>query len=166
MEFTIPFANVNLGSTQDTFVTIVSVRAADTLGYRFKLTRMKIGFADDSPADAQIAIQIKRVADVSSGGAGTPTTSITPSKKDSLSRASILTAGSGYVASGTTEPTTYETDPLDSWELNARNSAVETWDFEGEPYTFNRDQLLGVLMAPRDNGTTYYVSGTLHVKEF
>jgi len=165
MKFTIQCNDISLGSTVDIFKTVLAAYNANTVGYRFKLLRMKVAFADDTPADAQIGIQLKRVASVSAGGAGTYASAVTPNKVDTESRASIVTAGEDCITSGGVEPTTYETDPLDSFEVNARNGLLEVWDYE-DAYTLHKDQLLGVLMAPRDGGTAYQATVTLTIEEF
>jgi len=142
MRFTVNADNVSTGAVADTFTTELAMRAADTAGYRFRLRSLSVGPADDVPGDLNLAVQVKRVDDVSAGGAGT-STAVTPVPKDSLSRASVITAGKAH----TVEPTTYG-DPLWQVDINRRNSFIKEWAAEDAPVA-NRDQLLGVLLAPR-----------------
>jgi hypothetical protein len=142
MRYNISATNVATSAVADTVKTMLMVRAADTLGHRCKLLALIVGPADAAPADANFGIGIKRVNDVSAGGAGT-FTAVTPSPADDLSRAAVVTGGH----TATVEPTTYETTWL--WGpvgLNSRNS-LSQWLGDLD-LVVNRDALAGVIMWP------------------
>jgi hypothetical protein len=50
---------------------MLALVAADTAGYRCRLTKLVVGFSDDTPKDLNCNVAIKRVDDVSDGVAGT-----------------------------------------------------------------------------------------------
>jgi hypothetical protein len=158
MRFTVPFEEVATGAVANTYKTIAAIRAADTAGYRFRLRRLQLGNSEDTPQDLAVGIALKRVDDVSAGGAGT-STAVTPLQVDSLSRAAVCTAGKNY----TVEPTTYG-NPLWEMELNCRNSLDIVWTEEEAPVV-NRDQLLGLLICPR-TAVARTFSGCLEFEEF
>lgn len=158
MRFSINFDDVATGAVADAVKTIAGLRAADTLGYRFRLRSIQIGPSDDAPTDLNVGLQLKRVDDVSAGGTGT-STATTPVPRDAESRASIITAGANY----TVEPTVYG-DPLWQIELNRRNSMIKEWSAEEAP-VFHRDQQAGLLALPR-TGAAANLSGSLEFEEF
>jgi hypothetical protein len=159
MRFIVPFSDVATGAVADTFgKTLAAVRAADTAGYRCRIRRLAVGCSDNAPPDLAIALVLKRVDDVSAGGAGT-STAVTPTQRDSLSRAAVCTAGKGH----TVEPTVYG-EPLFQTEMNLRNTIIQEWDAEGAPVA-NRDQLIGLLAAPR-TAVAHNLSGELEFEEF
>jgi len=159
MLFTISFDNLATEATADAFETMLAARAADTAGYRFRLRSIAVGCAEDSPVDLPLAVQVRIVDDVSDGGAGTATNALTPEPHDSLGRASVITGGSKYTA----EPTTYG-DPLFALEMNLRASLIKEWAPEDAPVV-NRDQLLGLLVAPRTSAART-ISGCMVIEEF
>ena len=159
MRFSVNFDNLASGASADTFATIAALIAADTLGHRCRLRALTLGPADDAPVDLNLAVQIKRVDDVSGGGAGTKGSSPTPMPLDSESRAAVITAGTGY----TVEPTTYG-DPLFQADMNRRNTILKEWSEEAAP-VIHRDQLLGLLVAPR-TAAAAVISGCLEFEEF
>ncbi len=159
MRFSAPFDNVASGAVADTYKTLAALVAADTAGYRCRLRSLTVGPADDAPADLNVSLKINRVDDVSAGGAGTAT-AVTPAPKDSLSRAAVITAGKAHSA----EPTTYNTVPLWECEINLRNSLIKEWGADDAP-VINRDQLLGLLVAPR-TAAAATLSGVLEFEEF
>ena len=160
LRFTVPFSNVASGAVADTFVTLAAIVAGDTAGTRARLRSLQIGPADDAPQSIDLAVRVNRIDDLSGGSAGTPGATPTPAQKDSLSRAAVCTAGTAY--SG--EPSTYLTVPL--WEvgMNAMNSLIKEWGEEDAPVA-NRDQVLGLLVAPR-SAVAATLSGVLEFEEF
>ena len=162
MFFTVDFDDVATSGTINTFKTMAALVAADTAGYRCRLRKLCVGPADDAPADLNVALQLQRVDDVSAGGAGTADSTRTPVPHDSLSRLAVITAGEDYVTGGV-EPTPYG-NPLWQIELNRRNSLIVEWGEEEAP-VINRDQLLGLLAAPR-TAAAANLSGSLTFEEF
>lgn len=156
------FDNVATGAVADTFTTLAAIVAADTAGYRARLLSLTIGPADDAPVDKNVAVKLCRVDDVSAGGAGTATTvsGANMAKADSESAASVISGGHTY----TVEPTTYGTYPLWVGAFNARGGLVKHWDREDAP-VIQRDQLLGLLAAPRD-AAAITLSGTMEFEVF
>lgn len=135
--------DVATSASADTYITILGLLLADTIGFRARLRKLSVGCADGTPVDKALAIQVKRVDDVSAGGAGTAT-ALTEDAKWSDPHTPNVAASKTY----TVEPTTYG-QPLWHIELNARGSIVMAWDAEDAP-VIERDQLLGILVAPRD----------------
>jgi len=162
MRYAVHFTDVPSGAVADTFKTIAALIAADTAGYRCRLRSLQVGPADDAPADLNVALQLQRVDDVSAGGAGTANSNPTPVPKDSLARAAVISAGEDYVTGGV-EPTTYG-NPLWQIDINRRNSVIKEWGVEDAP-VINRDQLLGLLAAPR-TAAAVRLSGALEFEEF
>ena len=160
MFFTVNFDDVATSATINTFRTMVALIAADTLGFRCRLRKLMLGPSDDAPADLNLAVQLKRVDDVSAGGAGTAASNPVAVPHDSLSRAAVITTGEDYVG---VEPTTYGL-PLAQFELNRRNTIIVEWDADTAP-VIGRDQLLGLLAAPR-TAAAANLSGSLTFEEF
>ena len=159
MKFTVNFDDVATGAVADTFSkTIAALRAAATTGYRCRLRALQIGPSDAAPADLNVGLQLQRIDDVSGGGVGT-LTAATPVKKDSLSRAAVITGGVNYSA----EPTVYG-DPLWQIDINRRTGFIKEWLPEDAP-VINEDQLLGLLAAPR-TAAAANLSGSLEFEEF
>ncbi len=142
MRFSVTATNVATGEVADTFKTMLAVIAGDTAGYRGALRKLTIGPSDDEPKDLNVAVKLCRIDDLSAGNAGTKT-AVTPVQKDSLSRAAVLSGGKNY----TGEPDTYG-NPIWEVDMNRRATIVMEWDEEQAP-VINRDQLLGLLAAPR-----------------
>lgn len=163
MKFSVTFDDVATGAVADTFKTICALRAADTAGHRCRLLKLVVGPSEAGAQDLNIALQLKRVDDVSAGGAGTPDSTPTPAKADSLSRAAVITAGVDYITGGV-EPTVYGTSPLWQGDMNLRNTIIETWTPEEAP-VINSDQLLGLLAAPR-TAAARSISGSMEFEEF
>ena len=144
MRYSVTGTDMQTSAVADTYETMLALIAADTAGHRARLLSLAVGIADDAPGDLQLAVSLQRVDDVSAGGVGTPGASPTPVPKDSQAIASVVTAGDGPY---TAEPTTYG-DPIWEIELNRRDGFIKEWAPEDAPI-INRDQLLGVLCAPR-----------------
>ena len=158
MRYSVNFDDVASGSVADTFATIAALIAADTTGHRCRLLSISLGPSDDAPLDLSLAIQLRRVNDVSAGGNGTGT-AFTPVPQDSAAVAAVITAKTDC----SVEPTTY-TEPLWQIDMNTRNSIIKQWTPEEAPI-INQDQLLGLLVAPR-SANAITVSGTLEFEQF
>lgn len=158
MRYSVPFSDLPSGAVADAYVTLAALVAADTAGYRCRLRSLTVGPADNAPADLNVSVALKRVDDVSAGGAGTAT-AVTATTKDSLSRAAVIAGAKGH----SVEPTTYGT-VLWECDLNLRNSVIKEWGPDDAP-VISRDQLLGLLAAPR-TAAAARLSGVLEFEEF
>lgn len=158
MRFSVSFDDLSTGAVADTYKTLCAIIAGDTAGYRCRLRSISIGPADNTPQDLNVSIVIKRVDDVSAGSAGTGSAA-TPVPKDSLSRAAVITAKTNCSA----EPSSYGSE-LYAIDLNRRNSLVKEWLPEDAP-VINRDQLIGLLAAPR-TAAAAVLSGVMEFEEF
>jgi hypothetical protein len=150
--------NVATGAVADTIKTMLSIIVADTAGHRCALRGLNVGFADDAPADRNVAIQIKRIEDVSAGTAGTKTAVAVAdiAKMDPGSIAPLMSGGRNY----TVEPTAYDAEELFAQDLNDRGGIVKEWDFEDAP-KFIADQLCGLCAAPRTANAATLSGGLL-----
>jgi hypothetical protein len=146
----------------DTFKTLLGIEVPDTAGKRFRLTAVHGGFADDSPRDQQCAIAIKRIDDLSAGGAGTSTaiSAGDVAKKDPGSVDCSMNCERAY----SDEPTTYDTETLWATDVNGRGAFNKEWLPEEAPI-FTQDQFCGLLAASRTS-TAFTVSATLEFEEF
>lgn len=146
--YILDFAGLATGAVADTYKTLASLIAADTLGHRVKLRKLTIMPASANPVDENCAVQLKRIADVSAGTPGTKTavSAASISKFDPETIDSLVSGGINY----TVEPTTYETRALWQASFNMRAGLVKAWP-EDEAPKICRDQLLGLLAAPEDN---------------
>jgi hypothetical protein len=114
-------------------------------GTRARLRALTIGFADDAPGDRNVSIRLQRT---DNAGAGTGQTAIAAAnmpKKDSGSIDSLLAGAFNYA---TTEPTTFEANPLWTEELNDRNGLIKEWDEESSPKVIGAKTLC-LRAAPR-----------------
>lgn len=165
MEYSVEFDNVSSGAVADAYTTFLALRAADTLGYRFRILELMVGPADDAAVDLNFSVALRRVPDVSAGGAGTAGSAVTPEPTDDLSRAAVITCGIDYVSGGV-EPTTYDTVSLWNAAFNRRNSVPWVWDRNDPKIPIaNRDQLIGLVGAPR-TGAAAVMSGYVVFEEF
>ena len=160
MRFMIPFAGVATGSVADTFKTIVAAIAGDTLGYRFWVNYLGVFTDDSTPLEHNLALRLCRIADVSGGSAGTGT-AVTPVKPDDLGAASIITAKKDF----TVEPSTYESTDLLVGGRHAKTGFVWQWDEMAGAPVGNRDQLIGVLAAPKST-TALTLRGLMGITQF
>lgn len=140
--------DVATGATADTFTTLLALIVPDTAGYRCRLRRLKVTPASANPVDDNCRIQVKRIADVSAGTAGTKTAvaGSAIAKQDTDAADSVVSGGVSY----TVEPTTYETRPIFEAGFNMRGGLDHRWTAEEAPM-FLRDQLCGILGANQDN---------------
>ncbi len=156
-KFTLSFRNIAGDATGDADTTIAAVFTADTLGHRCRIREIALGFSDDAPADLNMGVSLQRTGNA---GAGTAASSPTPEKLDSLSLASIVSAGVDYTA----EPTTYGTNPLWAIELHRQNSLIQQWASEDAPIC-GRNELIGLVTTPR-TAAAGSMSGHIIFEEF
>ena len=160
MKYILPFSGVATGVVADTYKTIVAAIAADTAGYRFWVNFLAL-FADDAtPLEHLLAVKLARVADVSAGSSGTGT-ALVPVQPDTESVASIITAKTAC----SVEPTTYETTNLLVGGRHAKTGFVWQWDERDGAPVANRDQLIGLLAAPKST-TAITVRGVMGIVQF
>ena len=162
MDYIIPFENLDLGGSADTFQTLVAAILADTVGYKAALMELSVFPSDDTPLEKINALQLKRIDDVSAGSSGTGT-AVTPVPMMSDQQASIITGRVDF----TVEPTTYHTVPLWVAGEYEKWGIIKTWhdpDLTKHPCAL-RDQLLGLLASARD-ATPLILTGYLHMREF
>lgn len=148
MKYVFCAENIATGAVADTFKTMLATITPNTNGLRHRMKSLSVGFADDAPADRNVAIQVKRIASVSGGTAGTATTVTTTAlgKKDTLGPDTSMVVKKNY----TVEPTTYEAESLFAADLNDRNGIQKEWStFDDDAPVAQKDQHLGILAAPR-----------------
>ena len=163
MLYDIAFEDFATSATINTYLTAVACNATDTIGHRYRLRELDVHSADDTPVDKNLAVQVKRVENVTGGTTGTPGTTIAAGdmqRRDTLSVACPFGAGIEY----TVEPTVYETIAIKQWEFNAHGGLIYGWSVADAPVC-NRNQLIGVLVAPRANGALQ-VSGGIAIETF
>ncbi len=135
-------------ATINTYITFLAFIAADTAGHRFKLLGLSFGVSEDAPVDETFSVLVKRIADLSAGGAGTKTAvaAANLSKQRSNQTAGNITGAIDY----TVEPTAYETYALPGcmFEFNSRGTIWVPIPENIQP-EFERDQVCGILVAPR-----------------
>ncbi len=150
MLYTVTFESIDTGALADTFKTMLALLMPDTNdGHRARLRKLIVGASQVTPSDDSMLLQIKRILDVSVGSAGTAGTTIGAAavpKVDPDSIDSFASAKIDYSA----EPTTYATEAIYAAPFNTRGGLIERWEpFDPEAPVFRRDQLLGLLIAPR-----------------
>lgn len=161
------FSDETTGAVADTYKTLVAIIAADTAGHRAALLSLNVGCSDNAPVDETFGCQIQIVKDVSAGGSGTSSISVTAAQ---MARADwgeidgVITGKIDFVGGGV-EPTTYDSSyPLFNHEFNTRGGFFKEWTFETAP-KIGRDQLLGVLFTPRV-ATARNLSGSITFQEY
>lgn len=155
--YTLPFDDIVTGTVADAFKTAAAIIVADTIGHRVRLQSFYVGPADDTPLDKNIAIQIARIADVSTGttGSGVAITSANMPKHDPGSVDCLASGAVNY----STEPTTFETKELWAGGMNMRGGLlVNLLDYDNDGFLATRDMLLALRIAPRST-TALRVSG-------
>ena len=162
MRYVLTFTDVATGAVADTYKTLAALLAADVAGNQCRLLALNIGPSDDAPADVNVGIQIKRIADISAGGAGTKTavSAANMGRPYVDTRDGVITGGRNY----TVEPTAYETEPLFAMDFNLRGGFFKEWTAESAP-VIKQDMLLGLLAAPR-TAAAAKLSGSLEYEEF
>lgn len=156
--YTLPFDDIATGVVANSFKTAAAIIVADTIGHRVRLQSFYVGPADDTPLDHNIAIQIARIADVSTGttGSGVAVTSANMPKHDP---GSVDCLASGVV-NYSTEPTVFETKELWIGGMNMRGGLIVEHFDDDDKYIATRDMLLAIRIAPRST-TALRVSGAL-----
>jgi len=135
-----------------------AIQTDNAAGSRIRLREIDIGPSDDTPVDVNVALQLKRIKDVSVGGAGTATTVAKTEShvhRDDQSQDAPAVGKHSY----TSEPTVYETEVIWQAEINAHGGVQKYWD-EDEAPEIGMDALLGLLAAPR-TAAAVRLSGTL-----
>lgn len=161
--YKLPFEDMPTGAVADTFTTLATLIAADTAGYRFRIRSLQVGPADDTPTDANGSVRLHRVADVSAGGVGSSADTVAGSvmpKVDPSSRDAVISGARAH----SSEPTTYETEPLWQMDFNVRGGFIKEWSAEDAPIC-GRDMLIGLTAAPRA-GVAIRLSGTIEFEEY
>lgn len=163
MRYKMPFSDIATGAVADTFTTMATVVSADTTGYRYRVRSIEVGPADDTPSDANVAIRLERVADVSAGSAGSSADTVSAAnmpKVDPSSRDSVMTGARAH----SVEPSTFETEPLFQLDINVRGGFIKEWALEDAPIA-GQDMLIALRAAPRA-GSAVRVSGAIEFEEF
>jgi len=163
MRYSLPFDDLATSASANTFKTMIAMISADVAGRRFRVRSLQLGFADDTPADTNLCIQMKRIADVSAGTAGTAGTTLSAAnvpKKEPTVADTVVTCKRNYSA----EPTAYEAEALFETELNARGSIIKEWSEVDAPVA-GQDMHIGLLVAPR-NAAARQVSGSIEFEQF
>lgn len=168
MQYSIPF-KVTSGASAGTYKTVAALPIPNTAGLRLRVRSLTIGPADAAPNDRNFNVALRRIASVSSGAnstTGTAITAVNLPKKDTGQRNIFALADGTNVAytNYTTEPTTYESNPVWQDDYNDRGGIIKEWDERGAP-KFLANQLVGVCIAPRA-AFTGEVSGTLEIEEY
>lgn len=157
--YTCPFDNIPTGAVADTYKTIAIIQVADTAGSRIRATKVVAGPADDTPADKTIGLRIMRVADVSAGSAGGGGTTIAAGsvpKKDAAAPDSPASLRIGP----TSEPSTFEANPLWLGAMNDRGGIIDVWSEDSDKPHATQDQLLALQGAPR-TAAAVRISGSI-----
>ena len=162
MKYSLPFTDLPTSSTINEKTTLAALIVPATVGYRFRLRALIIGFSKDTPDDQPVAITIQRISDLSGGTAGTSTavSTVNIPKKDPSSIDSLVPGARAY----SLEPTVYDPEVLFADEINDRGGIIKEWDEEGAP-RFTQDMLCGLVAAPRQ-AIEARVSGTLEFELF
>lgn len=171
--FIIPFDDVWTHSASGgTVKTMCAVKVPDVVGRRVRVMGLNAVTVDPTPLDDPIGVQIKRIFDVSAGGAGTPTDTIAAGslpRPDALGPALAVEALRDYKAAVTfdaAEPTTYEDEALYQDGFNGRGRVSRRWEPDDEDIpTAGPDQLLGFLFWSK-KGIAQKCSGQLIVEEY
>lgn len=153
--FTVPMQNDVTEAVIDTDQTMIAVYTANTLGHRCRIREIALGCSEDAPVDLMIGISLMKS---DNAGAGTKT-AVTPEKCDSLSLASIISAGKKY----TDEPTDYGIQ-LFNIEMHLQNTLLKEWNTEDAPVC-GQNELIGLVVTIR-TGAIRTLSGYIKFEEF
>jgi len=154
--FKITFDDFASGVT-DAYKTAAAVVANDDDKARFRIRSIDVGPSDDVPPDANLSVILNRIADLSAGTVGVSTgiTAANLQRSNVNSQDPLATGETDY----STEPTTFETDPVWQMDINAHAGLPKFFDKKTAP-VINRDQLIGIRVASR-TGTAIKCSGTI-----
>lgn len=150
MFYTAPAEDVATLAVDNSYKTVLLIRNPNTAGMRFRLRRLRITPADNSPQDLNVGVRIMRIADYAGGTAGTSVSTITAvnmPKKDTNGPIADQLADIDF----SDEPTVYESNALFTDGINVRGGIPIWWE-EEEAFKFATNQACGILIAPR--GTT------------
>jgi len=143
------FEDLASDTTDESYISVVGIKMADTVGHRLRLRSIVIsGYPDGaSPVDKQINLRLAR-SDNTSDGTATAQNVNTIAKKDPDSVASNVAA---LKTNYTAEPTTIDTDKLPLGTLNTRGTLVKEWTDPDEMPRITRDQTL-LLQVEKNDG--------------
>lgn len=161
--YTIRFDDIDTGAVADAYVSLVGLVAANTAGFRFRLTEIAIGPSEAAPVDLNVGIQILRTVSIAAGGLGTGGTAIAANamgKLDPLSADGNITGRTGY----TGEPTVFETSPLLQMGMNLRSGLFLPFA-GGNRRICEKDQEMTLAVCPR-TAVLRALSGHLTFEEF
>ena len=162
MKYSYEFDDIPTGPTADLLKTFMQIIVADTAGLRCRIRSVALGPADNTASDENVVVKLKRINDVSAGGAGTAGTTISVAnviKKDRLIGDSPASVKLNY----SSEPTTYEAS---GWTIgvNGRGGFIKEWSEEDAP-VIGQDQAIGLLVAPRST-IAVRLSGSIEWESF
>jgi hypothetical protein len=149
--YTLPFSNLQDGNAQDTFKTMAAIIVSATEGYQAELLGFWASASADAAVDECYTWDIRRIADVSAGGAGTTTAVTVGNMPRQRSNAGNPDTSGGVNYTG--EPTTYESYPLWEGSLFDRGQIGFMWPDGCGPLAIE-DQIIGLRVAPRAAGPT------------
>lgn len=131
------------GAVANTYITLASLKFADTAGHRGRLRRLILSGGGGSPQDLQVSIKIQRT-DNNADGTSSAINVNTIAQKDALTAASNVAAiGSNF----TVEPSNKATAVLGGGSFNTRSGLVLEWGPDEAPI-WGRNQTLVIQGAP------------------
>lgn len=143
MHYKLNVAGIATGAVANTFISLLGMKLADTVGHRARLRKLVVGGGGDAAQDIQVSLRLRRT-DNTTDGTKTDVNVNTIGQADPASRASVVSAiGKNY----TDEPTTFETGTLGLAPLNARATLVQEWGPDEAP-CWGPDQTLVLEGAP------------------
>lgn len=164
MIYTASFEDFLIGAVADTFSTAIAMLIPDTTaGHRARIREISISPAVNATYDNYIAIKIARVEDVSAGTAGTAGATIAAAdmnRMDPDGRIPFWTCPIEY----SVEPTAYDAKEVWGAGMHGYMTYEHYWEEKMAPVAL-RDQLLGVLLAPRAAADGAF-SGTITMEDF
>ena len=164
MIYTASFEAFLIGAVADSFSTAIAMLIPDTTaGHRARIRELTIGPAVTATYDNYIAVKIARIEDVSGGTAGTADATIAAAdmnRMDPDGPIPFWTCPIEY----SVEPTAYDAKEVWGTGLHGYSTIDKHWTAEMAPVAL-RDQLLGVLLAPRAAADGAF-SGTITMEDF
>ena len=149
MFYTASAEDVATLATDNLYKTFLLIRNPNTAGMRFRLRRLRLTPADNSPHDLHRGVRIMRIDDYAGGTAGTSVSTISAvdmPKKDTNGPIADQLADVDFSVEPTVFSSTLFTDGI-----NVRGGIPIWWE-EEEAFKFAFNQACGILLAPR--GTT------------
>jgi hypothetical protein len=131
------------GATANTFITLLGLKMANTVGHRCRLRSLIVGGAGGASQDLMVSLKIG-VTDNTGDGTSTAVNVNTIGKHDANAIASNVNAiGKNYSA----EPTTVGTGLMGGISVNTRGTVVKEWG-PLEAIKWGPNQSLVILGAP------------------